>query len=992
MLFKKIFSIVILSTLLPLRDLQAQVSVTPMPSPEASAPKDDEEDTPRNFSYTSVPEDPTKTRIYKLDNGLTVYLSVNKDEPRIQTYIAVRAGSKNDPAETTGLAHYLEHMLFKGTDEIGTRDYKMEAMKLEEISELFERHRMASDPEEKMRLYAEIDRLSGQAAFYAIPNEYDKMVSAMGAKGTNAWTSFDQTVYTNDIPSTELESWASLESHRFQTLVLRLFHTELETVYEEFNISQDRDARKSSKALFAALFPDHPYGTQTTIGEGEHLKNPSMVNIHNYFNQYYVPTNMAICMAGDMDPDESIAILNRHFGQWQFREIAEWEVPGGEGPQGVQHTEVFGQEPENVLIGYRLPAFSAIDWAIARMVDGLLQNGSAGLIDLNLVQQQKVLGASSYLYVLADHSMHLFSARPREGQSLEEAEALLMAELEKLRRGDYPDWMLQAVINNEMLKLTRRMEGNRGRAGAFVEAFTLGMSWEEYLNQFNFLKRVRKTMVTDFVNKHYGADYAVVYKRQGEDTEVYKVEKPNITPITANRNDVSFYASNFLKRKVDREKPEFVDYKKAISDSRLSSKVPFSAVKNNTNELFQLTYILDMGQDHDPLLALATEYFPYLGTDTSSASGIAQAFFRLGLEYSASASRDRISISLSGLDENMEEGVKLLEYMIAHLKPDQQALNDLVDGIIKERENAKTQKNVILMQAMYNYARFGPTNPFSKRIPESELRALQADQLVDKLKDVFSYEHRIFYYGPRNTNAVISLLDQYHKAPAKRTDLPEAFKFKEQATDQGIVYFVHFDMVQAQILMMSKGPELNPKLMPMLELFNDYFGSGLSSIVFQEIRESRALAYSAYANYGVPQNVGESHYLRAFVGTQVDKMPEAITAMQNLLQDMPEATQQFESSRESVLKRIESDRITKASIFWSRENNLRRNIKYDIRKDVYSEVSKTNFTGLNSFFKKEIAGKPFNYLVMADRSKVDMSSLHSLGTVRELTLEEIFGY
>ena len=255
--------------------------------------------------------DPINAQIYTLDNGLKVYLSVNKDQPRVQTFIAVNTGSTNDPSDVTGLAHYLEHMVFKGTSNFATLDWEKEKVLLQEISDLYELHRAESDPDKKKVIYAKIDSVSGEAAKYAIPNEYDKMISGLGAKGTNAFTSMERTAYINDIPSTELEKWMKVESERFSELVLRLFHTELEAVYEEFNRGQDNDYRKAYAAMNEIMFTKHQYGTQTTIGEGEHLKNPSMVKIHEYFDTYYVPNNMAICLAGDFDPDVTLAMIKK---------------------------------------------------------------------------------------------------------------------------------------------------------------------------------------------------------------------------------------------------------------------------------------------------------------------------------------------------------------------------------------------------------------------------------------------------------------------------------------------------------------------------------------------------------------------------------------------------------------------------------------------------------------------------------------------------------
>ena len=207
----------------------------------------------KDRSYVEVPNDPLKTRIYTLGNGMKVYLSVNKDEPRIQTNIAVRAGSKFDPSDATGLAHYLEHMLFKGNSDIATVNWEEEKKVLKQISDLYEKNRNTKDENAKRKIYEEIDSLSQIASKFAVPNEYDKMVSSLGAKGTNAYTSNERTVYINDIPSNELEKWLHLESSRFSELTLRLFHTELETVYEEFNRSQDNDYFKAYIAQYQLL-------------------------------------------------------------------------------------------------------------------------------------------------------------------------------------------------------------------------------------------------------------------------------------------------------------------------------------------------------------------------------------------------------------------------------------------------------------------------------------------------------------------------------------------------------------------------------------------------------------------------------------------------------------------------------------------------------------------------------------------------------------------
>ena len=310
---------------------------------------------------TSVPGDPMATQCYTLSNGLKVFLSVNHQSPRISAHIAVRTGSRNDPAETTGLAHYLEHLMFKGTQQYGTSNYAAEKPLLDTIEARYEQYRLVKDPERRRVLYHEIDSISQLAAQYNIPNEYDKLMAGIGGQGTNAYTSTDVTCYTEDIPANEVDRWARIQADRFQNMVIRGFHTELEAVYEEYNIGIAQDQRKLFEAISAKMFPTHPYGTQTTIGTQEHLKNPSITNIKNYFHNYYCPNNVAICMAGDFDPDEVITILERHFGSWKpNKNLYRPEFAPLKPITAPIDTTVIGQEAEFVALGWRFNAANSL--------------------------------------------------------------------------------------------------------------------------------------------------------------------------------------------------------------------------------------------------------------------------------------------------------------------------------------------------------------------------------------------------------------------------------------------------------------------------------------------------------------------------------------------------------------------------------------------------------------------------------------------------------
>ncbi|MEL6989115.1 MAG: insulinase family protein, partial [Bacteroidota bacterium] len=421
---------------------------------------------------------------------------------RIQTYIPVKAGGKFDPENSTGLAHYLEHMMFKGNDAFGSKDWETEKVYVDSIENMFEHYRTLTDAGERKAYYKKIDEVSNEASKYAIANEYDKMCSFIGASGTNAYTTEDRTVYVNNIPSNQIENWLALESARFNKIVNRLFHTELEAVYEEKNRSLDNDGWKVYENLYKAMFKKHKYGTQTVIGTIEHLKNPSIKDINAYFENYYVPNNVAICMSGDLDPDKTIKMIDQYFGKWEKGNVPTY-TPAVEDALETQTVEIFGPDAEGVTIGFRFGGSSSDDIPVAMMVDYILDNSVAGLINLNLVQQQKVLSAGCYIDQLNDYSIHTFYGNPREGQSLDDVRDEILSQIDKVKNGEFEDWLLEAIINDFKKSRMSQMENNGARANAMVMAFTNNMDWKDYISLIANMEKVTKEDIMNFAKANY---------------------------------------------------------------------------------------------------------------------------------------------------------------------------------------------------------------------------------------------------------------------------------------------------------------------------------------------------------------------------------------------------------------------------------------------------------------------------------------------------------
>ncbi len=946
----------------------------------------------KKYSYKTFENDPLGTRMYTLDNGLTVYLSVNKDEPRIATRIAIKAGSKNDPADATGLAHYLEHMLFKGTDKFGSKDFSVEGKLINEIIDLYEQHRAATDPEERKAIYRKIDSVSYIASGYAIPNEYDKMLSSIGATGTNAYTSVEQTVYVNEIPSNQLAKWLEIESERFREPIMRLFHTELEVVYEEKNRSMDNGFSKAYESLYAGLFQKHSYGTQTTIGTVDHLKNPSLKKVINYYRTYYVPNNMAIVLSGDFDPDKAIELIDAGFGKLQSKEVPAFNPPVETPITSPIETTVYSPESENLFIGFRMPSGASDEIDVLNMMSAVLYNGSAGLIDLNIMRQQKALNASASVDAMKDYTAYILAGSPREGQTLEELKELLLSQIELVKKGDFPDWFPEAIVNNYRSTLIRSYQNNNSRVSAYVRSFTTGIPWERYISQADRYSKITKSDIVNFANKYFGNNYVVVYKKTGEDKNVQKIIKPEITPVQVNRDSESPFLKKITNEQVTDIQPKFLDFKKDISESLLKSSIPVYSLKNTENSLFELNFIYEFGNNADKRISAALSYFKLLGTDSKSSADISREFFRLGCSFNVAQNGDRTTITLSGLNEFFKPALDLLMQMIRGVKPDKQAYDNLAADILKSRANAKLSKNTILRSGLLNYGMYGPVSPFTNILSENELKAMDPQTLTDIIHSFANYEHKITYYGPFDKAELDKNLVEYYRTKDIPREVPQNKKFEELPTDENKIYFVDYRMKQVEIMFINRSEIFTAKNVPIIRLYNEYFGSGMSSIVFQDLREAKALAYSVNSVYNTPDRSDKHHYIISYIGTQSDKLGEAMNGFSELLNNIPVSDISFKSAKDGVLKTIQTERITRGSILRTFLNNRNLGLDYDIRKDVYNNVGTYTLDDVKKFNEQYVKGKKYVYLLIGDSKKLNFELLEKYGKVETLTLEQIFGY
>ncbi|MBR4843108.1 MAG: insulinase family protein [Bacteroidaceae bacterium] len=945
--------------------------------------------------YETFKGDPMGTKIYTLKNGLKIYMTVNKEEPRLQTFIAVRNGGKNDPSDNTGLAHYLEHIMFKGTESFGTSDFEAEKPLLDQIENLYDIYRTKTDPEERKAIYHQIDSISYKASLISIPNEYDKLMAVIGAQGTNAFTSTDVTCYTEDIPSNQIDNWARIQADRFRNMVIRGFHTELEAVYEEYNMYLNEDTENALYAIDSVLYKNHPYGLQQVIGTQEHLKNPSISAIKRQKEMMYVPNNIAICVSGDFDPDSFVKTIEKYFGSWEPNPDIPVLTYKPEEPVTepvVKH--VYGTESEFVIMGWRCPGEkeNSLERDIQSIVTAILNNGKCGLIDVDLMQQQKVLAAGVEIYDRTDYNDFLLFGYPKEGQTLDEVKELGLQEIAKLRAGDFDEDLIKAAVANFKLSRMRSLESNRSRAMLYVNSFINMTDWADEVTLLDRLEKVTKADVIAWAGKYLSDNsYVVAYKHLGENPRSNKIVAPEITPIATNRDMQSTFLHEISAVQVKPIEPSFVNFDKDISVSDIRDGLQLLYTKNARNDIATVQFQFDLGNSSDPALDMAFSYLDYLGTPSRTVNEIGLDEFKIAGSHSFSVGDNSLTYSVSGLSENLGDMIDIVEDIILNAIPDEEILTNLKADFLMSRQMSKTNQNSC-WRALQDYVIYGPEYVKSITLSNERMMSMTSEELLGLVKDVLTKSHRILYYGPQDEKEVKKILADHHKVSDKLSPLTRRFAQKRVVTEPA-VYVAPYDSRQFSYIQYSdRGEKFSIDDVAGLQLFNEYFGGGMNTVVFQEMREARALAYSAGAIMNRPTFKDDTYSFYARIGSQNDKLKAAVEAFDQIINDMPQSDKSFEIAKKSVESTLRTRRVTGMGLLNSYMSARFMGLKEPLDRQIFENLPSQDLNSLVSFQKKWIKDRTYIYAILGDPEDLDQDFLSTLGPVVMLSLDDIFCY
>lgn len=941
----------------------------------------------QNITPTQYRNDPLAVKYYTLDNGLQVYLTENHDSPKVFGAVVVKAGGKTDPAHATGMAHYLEHMLFKGTTRMGTIDYEKEKLHLDSVNVLYDELGKTKDDNKRKEIQKKINQVTLRAATYAIPNELDQMLSEIGGEDVNAFTDLEMTVYHNTFPGSQIEKWIDVYAHRFQNPVFRLFQSELETVYEEKNIGMDDPMDRLFEKFMENFYKVHPYGQQTIIGTTEHLKNPSLNTMYEYFNKYYVPNNMALVISGDFNADEIFPLINEKFGKWNKGDFEKFPVYKEEEFKGKEKVRVRYTPIKVGALGYRTPANSNIDYLKVNIISQMLSNGSSGFID-ELADQGKVITAGFYYDALNDYGHAVLYFIPKIfGQSLKKTEKLMQAQIQKIKNGDFDESFLQATKNNLLIEWERMKEYNEDRAIEIASAFASNKEWGQYLIEMNLLRSVTKEEIMEAAKKYFGENCLSMYSKMGFPKKD-KLQKPEFSPVQSKKDMHSEYYYEWKNIPTKKRETKFVDFEKDLSTTEIVKGVTLYNSNNPFNSVFTTRIKFGNGKYYDKNLKVVPYYLNIADSYISNAE-FKRELFALGATINFSVNDYQIIMSIEGLEENLGATLKLLNRFLKEIKIDNSKIKKIAGDM--QTEDKVNKRNPAYKSNILNaFANFGKESFYLTELSTSEIGKLKAADVVTSLNNVLNYEVKINYAGQLTANEIAFAFKSNFEFKADLKKAQErVFRTRHLPTENTIYILNDKKARQSRVNFFIDGKEFKLDELPVINTFNKYFGGDMSSLVFQEIRELRSLAYSTYGGYYPAYLPGNKNHFSAYVGCQADKTNDAIEAMYDLIHLMPEKRERIDIIKSSLVEETKASRPGFRFMSETIESWKERGFTKDANEILFEKYPEITFDDLANYYKKEIQGKPTTITIVGDMSKINKKSLEKYGKIIEVKASQL---
>lgn len=929
-----------------------------------------------------------KVETYKLNNGLTVYLSEDHTNPEVFGAVITNAGGKNDPSDATGMAHYMEHMLFKGTEELGTIDWEKEKIHIDNIFSLYDKLGQTTDEEERKAIQKNINEESLKAAEYAIPNETSNLIKSMGGTNLNAGTGPDNTVFYNAFPPNQIEKWMDLYSHRFMNPVFRSFQAELEVVYEEKNMYADMFFFPLLEAFNKNFFKNHPYGQQTLIGTVDDLKNPSLTKMKEFFDTYYVANNMGLVIVGDFNSEAVKPLIEEKFGKWRTGTIPEPKVYNEEAFKGREFIEVKMSPIKLGVLGFRTVPKGHPDEIALEICNGILSNSnSTGLLD-KLSLDNKIMAAQVMAMPYQDHGANIILFIPKIlGQKLEDAEQLIFDEIKKLKAGEFEDWMVEANKFEKYIYYQKAFESIEDKAIMIGYTFAEGRDVNSINEIPEKIKKITKQDIIDIANKYYGDDYLAFYSKMGFPKK-NKIEKPGYEPLLSNTNKKSKYAEHYDQIPSTQPNEKYIDINNDIKTiNEAGGTIYFT--ENPMNDIFSLTIKFGIGTQKLPMVEYASSAMNYAGTETKTVTELKNEFGKIGCSYSIHSNDSYTIVELEGIERNYDKAIELIAELISSPKLEQDKIERIYDEVRTERKMERSEPDNIA-SALFEYVKYKEKSSFLDRLSLNEIKALEAENLVNTFKEATGYNIEIHLVANKE-EPLVSLLKSKLKIDTEKKKSDSPIYLDIEKYNENTVFFVNKKKaLQSKIFFLVNGEKFDKNNKANIEEFNMYFGGGFSGLVLQEIREYRSLSYTAGAGFRTPSVVDKPITFVGYIGTQADKTNEAIDVFQDLVRNMPSKTDRAPMIKDYLMQSAFTGTPNFRDLSQSIANWKHQGYNEDPALIDVKNYQNFKFEDIENFYKKNLKQAPVVTIIVGNKKKVDIKKLEQYGKIIELKESSLF--
>lgn len=946
-------------------------------------------------SYQSQAEDlnALKVKEYRLENGLTVWLNEDHSQPKVFGAVVVKAGAKDCP--DTGIAHYFEHMMFKGTDRIGTLDYEAEKVLLDSIAMKYDELAMTEDTAARARLQKEINELSIRSSEYVIPNEFNRLINRFGGSGLNAATSYDATIYFNTFSPQYMVQWAEINSERLINPVFRLFQSELETVYEEKNMYGDFIGGQVMDTLMARYFGPHPYA-YPIIGSTKNLKNPRLTEMHKFFEDYYVASNMALILSGDFDAQQVMPILEKAFSR----------IRSGNAPkqEKVMLPPFNGRETMKVKfpipfikamgLGFRGVSANHEDQVALNIAVNLLNNANGtGYLD-KLMVEHKLMGALAINESMNEAGILAVAIMPKLLiQSYSSAEKMVWDEINRVKNGDFSDEMFNSLKLEQKRQYASSLENIDSRATIMMNLFSQGKSWNDYLNEVARIESITKEDVVRVAQKYFSNNYLCVTKSTGKYPKD-NLPKPAFSPVVPRNADASSsYAKQLEKIPEQQVAPRIIDFEKDVKTSKLTPLVTLYTTPNPLNDIFTLNISYGIGALEQPELMQLTNYLQLLGTESLSFEQFRSRLQSIGSTLAFDVTPDAFVMKVTGFDNHIDETMELVGDFIRHAKADDKKLRQIVDDAkVSEKAFFKSGDNVA--SALLEQVKYGDQSRYLRKLSLSQIKKLKGKDMLAIYDKVRSVQCDLHYCGTLPVEKVIGTIRQH--LPLERTTVASNSPYYRELKqyDRPTVFFIDMpDMAQSIVYGYVKGDPVDDKASRHAsQLFSVYFGGDMSSLMFQEIREFRSFAYRTSGRYQLPNHAhkGTAGSFTAMLSTQSDKTLDALGVLDSLIREMPLKPERMEAVKQTLVNRINNDYPPFRNLSEKVASARMEGFDRDPAEEFLRDIATMDMQDISRFYQEQISGRPVVYVITGNRKHIDMKKLAEYGTIIKVKKKGIY--